>query len=163
MIPATTAYIGLGSNLNEPLSQLKSAVSALESANNIQLIAVSKFYKTTPMGPQDQPDYINAVAEIATTLNANDLLKKLQAIENQHGRIRNTGHWGARTLDLDLLTFGSEKINEVHLTVPHVGIRERSFVLYPLRDLTNQLDVANFDSIDCMIEALGEPCPDIIS
>lgn len=163
MKPAITAYIGLGSNLNEPLTQLKSAVSALSSLQNIQLIAVSQFYKTAPMGPKDQPDYVNAVAEITTTLNADSLLKQMQSIENQHGRIRNTGHWGARTLDLDLLTFGSEKIQEKHLTIPHVGIHERSFVLYPLRDLTNQLDIANFDSIDHMIEVLGEPCPDIIS
>lgn len=160
---SVSSFIGLGSNLNEPILQLSTAINTLKNTHDIDVIAVSRFYRTAPMGPKDQPDYVNSVIEISTTLNPNDLLTQLQIIENQQGRVRNTEHWGARTLDLDILTYGAEIIQETHLTVPHVGIRERSFVLYPLRDLTDQLNIANLGSIQSMIDTLGEPCPDIIS
>ena len=129
-------FIGLGSNLEEPLSQLKKAVEHLKQVKNVELINVSGFYSSAPMGPQDQPDYINAVVEITTSLTAEKLLDELQHIENRQGRIRKQ-HWGARTLDLDILLYGGEEINTERLTVPHSGISERNFVLYPLRDLVN--------------------------
>lgn len=133
----TNVFIGLGSNLDEPLSQLKKAIGHLKKVENLELIKVSSFYSSTPMGPQDQPDYINAVVEVTTGLNAEQLLDELQAIENKQGRVRSQ-HWGARTLDLDILLYGSEVINSERLTVPHSGISERNFVLYPLRDLVDE-------------------------
>lgn len=129
-------FIGLGSNLDEPLSQLKKAIEYLKNIENLTVVNVSDFYSSSPMGPQDQPDYINAVAELSTTLTAEQLLNELQRIEQKQGRVRKQ-HWGARTLDLDILLFGNEVINTERLIVPHSGISERNFVLYPLRDLVN--------------------------
>ena len=133
----TNVFIGLGSNLDEPLSQLRKAVEHIKQVGNLELINISNFYRSAPMGPQDQPDYINAVVEVTTSLNAEQLLDELQAIENKQGRVRSQ-HWGARTLDLDILLYGSEVINSERLTVPHSGISERNFVLYPLRDLVDE-------------------------
>jgi len=129
-------FIGLGSNLDDPLSQLKKAVEQLRKVKTLNLINVSSFYSSSPMGPQDQPDYINAVVEVTTSLSAEQLLDELQQIENKQGRVR-LQHWGARTLDLDILLYGSEVINTERLTVPHSGISERNFVLYPLNDLVD--------------------------
>lgn len=127
-------FIGLGSNLDEPLSQLKKAFDALKKINDSQLIKVSHFYRSLPMGPQDQPDYINAVAEMKTKLSAEQLLDALQKIENKQGRVRRQ-RWGARTLDLDILLYADEVINTERLSVPHYGMKERNFVLYPLSEL----------------------------
>ena len=127
-------FVGLGSNLDGPLSQLKKAIDSLRQTKNIELCNVSSFYSSSPMGPQDQPDYINAAVELNTGLSAERLLDCLQKIEHQQGRVRSE-RWGARTLDLDILLYGDEVINTARLTVPHCGISERDFVLYPLRDL----------------------------
>lgn len=129
-------FIGLGSNLDSPLSQLRKAIEYIKQVKKLKLINVSDFYSSPPMGPQDQPDYINAVAEISTTLMAEELLDELQKIENKQGRVRSQ-HWGARTLDLDILIFGNDVINTERLIVPHCGIKERNFVLYPLSDLVD--------------------------
>ena len=130
-------FIGLGSNLNEPLLQLKKSIEYLKQSENIDVVNVSRFYSSEPMGPKDQPDYINSVVEISTSLTAVSLLDVLQQIENKQGRVRKQ-HWGARTLDLDLLLFGNEMINTERLVVPHSGISDRNFVLYPLNDLVNE-------------------------
>ena len=127
-------FIGLGSNLDAPLSQLKKAIERLKQLKTLNFISASDFYCSSPMGPQDQPDYINAVVEVSTTLSAEQLLDELQKIEHEQGRIRKQ-HWGARTLDLDILLYGNEVINSERLIVPHSGISQRNFVLYPLQDL----------------------------
>lgn len=127
-------FIGLGSNLDAPLSQLKKAIEGLKQLKALNFISASGFYYSSPMGPQDQPDYINAVVEVSTTLSAEQLLDELQKIEHEQGRIRKQ-HWGARTLDLDILLYGNEVINSERLIVPHSGISQRNFVLYPLQDL----------------------------
>ncbi len=132
------AYIGLGSNLGKPRDQLERAVAELAALPASRLIAVSSLYTSTPMGPQDQPDYINAVAAIDTRLPPEPLLDALQAIEQAHGRVR-TRHWGPRTLDLDLLLYGDEVITTPRLSVPHPGIAERGFVLYPLAEVAPTL------------------------
>lgn len=148
-------FIGLGSNLNDPMSQLKQAIARLKKVKGLELIDISSFYSSAPMGPQDQPDYINAVAEIVTSLTAGQLLDELQEIENQQGRIRSQ-HWGARTLDLDILLYGNEVINTERLTVPHRGINERNFVLYPLNDLVNaDFAIPNLGTINELLLA----CP----
>lgn len=139
-------FIGLGSNLDEPLFQVKKAVECLKQHNMLNVIKVSHFYSSPPMGPQDQPDFINAVVEISTDLSADKLLDELQYIENKQGRVRSQ-HWGARTLDLDILLYGNDVINTERLTVPHSGISERNFVLYPLSDLVD---------VDFEISTLGK-------
>lgn len=130
-----TTYIGLGSNLGDSQQILNDAVSQLEQFGQVR---VSRFYRTPPMGPQDQPDYLNAVAELQTALEPLALLDELQRIENESGRVR-LRHWGERTLDLDLLLYGTHSIDHPRLTVPHVGILERDFVLVPLLDLNPNL------------------------
>lgn len=136
------AYIGLGSNLSEPLHQIKTALSELAQAPKIRLTKHSALYRSEPLGPQDQPDYINAVAEITTQLDPHALLDTLQAIENTHNRIR-TERWGARTLDLDLLLFNNQTIHSERLTVPHKEIQNRNFVLYPLHEINARISLPN--------------------
>lgn len=128
------AYIGLGSNLDDPVGQLRDALAALAEHEAIELCRCSRLYGSTPMGPQDQPDYVNAVACIATDLEPIPLLDALQAIENQQGRVRQR-RWGERTLDLDLILYGDQQIDLPRLQVPHYGMHERAFVLLPLAEI----------------------------
>jgi len=137
-------YIGLGSNLDDPQSQLKKAIIALEMVPSTSVVKTSSFYRSKPVGPQDQPDYINAVVELDTELSASVLLDYLQAIENEQGRERKI-KWGARTLDLDILLFGDEIINDDRLQIPHVEMQNRGFVLLPLNEILP----------DCMIPGVG--------
>ena len=130
----TRVFIGLGSNLDEPVDQLKRSIGQLNQLHEVQVNAVSSFYKSKPMGPQDQPDFVNAVVELETGLSAEKLLDELQYIEHSQGRVRSL-HWGPRTLDLDILLYGDEMIKTDRLTVPHAGIAQRNFVLVPLADI----------------------------
>jgi 2-amino-4-hydroxy-6-hydroxymethyldihydropteridine diphosphokinase len=135
----TICYIGLGANLHQPLQQLEQAVLALAALEHCQLLCVSSFYGSKPMGPQDQPDYVNAVAMLQTNLPAERLLDQLQKIELEQGRERKDQRWGPRTLDLDILLFGQQQLNTARLTVPHYGMKVREFVLYPLAELAPEL------------------------
>jgi 2-amino-4-hydroxy-6-hydroxymethyldihydropteridine diphosphokinase len=142
-IPKTViAYIGLGSNLQNPVEQIHSARSAITALAHIKEQAFSSLYQSLPMGPQDQPDYVNAVMAVTTNLSPIELLRSLQSIENISGRIRGE-RWGARTLDLDILLYGELVINTPDLTVPHIGLTERAFVLYPLYEIAPQLIIPN--------------------
>ena len=132
------AYVGLGSNLGEPMEQISSALHAIDQLAGSRLIASSSLYRTPPMGPQDQPDYLNAAAEIETSSEPLQLLQQLQYIEQQQGRVRKR-HWGERTIDLDLLLYGEQQINLPTLQVPHPGLIERAFVLVPLMELAGEL------------------------
>lgn len=131
-----TAYLGLGSNLDDPIRQIRSARQRITLIPCVQEIAFSSLYRSAPMGPSDQPDYVNAVMAIHTSLTAFDLLKELQAIELSQGRVRNL-RWGARTLDLDILLYGEDLISSETLSVPHIGLCEREFVLYPLAEIAD--------------------------
>ena len=131
-------YIGLGSNLQQPWQQLSRACDALKKLAESGEVTVSPVYRTKPMGPEGQPDYLNAVAGFKTSLTAVELLHQLQAIENSQGRVREA-RWDSRTLDLDILLYGAHQINLPDLTIPHAGIFERAFVLYPLYDLNQGL------------------------
>lgn len=137
---STTAFIGLGSNLEQPLTHIEQAAAALDNIEKTSLIATSPLYLSKAIGPGEQPDYINAVAAIETSLSPHQLLTELQKIENQHGRTRGPVRWVARTLDLDLLLFGDEVINTDDLIVPHPRMTERNFVLYPMKDLATSLE-----------------------
>ncbi len=132
-----TTYIGLGSNLGDSRQILSEAIAKLKSIGEVK---VSKLYQSPPMGPQDQPNYLNAVAQLKTELLPLDLLDHLQRFEQEAGRVR-LRHWGERTLDLDLLIYGNEKIQNERLTVPHVGILQRDFVVIPLLDLDADLHI----------------------
>ena len=147
-------YIGLGSNLADPAGQVKMALNHLNSLPKTELIEWSSLYASAPMGPQDQPDYINAVAEINTELLAHDLLDKLQAIEQLQGRVRKR-HWGERTIDLDVLLYGQEMISDERLHVPHPGIALRAFVLYPLAEIAPDLTITTLGTM----EELLKQCP----
>ena len=132
-------YIGLGSNLAEPLAQLRGALAALAELPNSRLLATSSFYASDPLGPADQPRYLNAVAALDTQLAPLALLDALQAIELTQGRVRKAERWGPRTLDLDILLFGERLLDEPRLKVPHYHLHARPFVLYPLAELAPDL------------------------
>lgn len=130
-------YIGLGSNLGDSKVILTEAVHKLASLGDVK---TSKLYQSPPMGPQDQPNYLNAVVQLSTNLAPLALLDELQRFEQESGRVR-LRHWGERTLDLDLLIYAEQKIQHERLTVPHVGVMERDFVLIPLLDLDPDLHI----------------------
>lgn len=131
----TEVYIGLGSNLQQPVTQIKQARIAIAEQALITELKFSSLYSSPPMGPPNQPDYVNAVMKITTSLTAFNLLAVLQNIENQQGRVRHEERWKARTLDLDLLLFADQQIEHADLIVPHIGLSKRAFVLYPLQEI----------------------------
>lgn len=135
----TDAYIGLGSNLQNPITQVSEAILQLSQLENSSLYSFSNLYASRPMGATNQPPYINAVVRLKTRLDAETLLDHLQRIENNHGRIRFGDRWGPRTLDLDILVYGNYKIKSQSLTIPHPGINFREFVLHPLHEVNKNL------------------------
>lgn len=137
------SYIGIGSNQQDPITQAQQAIRALQHLPQSKLTNCSSLYSSTPMGPQDQPDYVNAVAEIETQLSAIELLNALQAIELDQGRVRKDNRWGPRTLDLDIILYDNQQINTERLTIPHYGMHEREFVLYPLMEIAPNLTLPN--------------------
>ena len=130
-------YIGLGANLGDPLRQLREAARALAALPGSSRGPLSPVYRSAPLGPQDQPDFLNAVAALDSSLAPLELLDALQRIEAAAGRVRGR-RWGPRTLDLDLLLYGERQLALPRLTVPHPRIAERSFVLWPLADLCGE-------------------------
>lgn len=133
------AYIAIGSNLGDPVAQARNAIAALKQIPEIQVVTESSLYSSTPMGPQDQPDYINAVVAIDTSLSPLALLDQTQAIELEHGRVRKAERWGPRTLDLDIILYGDRVYDCERLTIPHYGMKVREFVLYPLAEIAPDL------------------------
>lgn len=148
-------YIGLGSNLATPLEQLRSALAALAALPQTQLVAQSSFYASDPLGPADQPRYVNAVAALDTELSPLALLDALQTIELEQGRTRKAERWGPRTLDLDILLFGERQLDEPRLTVPHYHMHARAFVLYPLAEIAPDLQLPD----DRALTELLDACP----
>jgi len=134
----TTAYIGIGSNMKHPMQQVSNALQTLAKLPNSTLVSYSSMYSSDAVGPGKQDSYINAVAEINTEYSAADLLKQLQAIEADHGRIRKQ-RWEPRPLDLDILLFGNQIISTSTLSVPHPELSQRHFVLYPLAEIAPEL------------------------
>ena len=147
----TRVYIGIGSNLQQPIQQVHQALQALARLPATQLIAHSRLYRSAPMGPHAQPDYINAVAALETELPAIELLHLLHAIEQAQGRIRDDRRWGPRTLDLDILLFGDECITQSELHVPHPGLCERNFVLYPLTEIAPELVIPGLGALSGLL------------
>jgi len=133
-------YVGLGSNLGQPEHQVRQALDELNALPQTHLVRHSPLYRSSPHGPPDQPDYVNAVAMLNTRLAPEALLDELQRIEHRHGRVR-AMHWGPRTLDLDLLLYGDRRIDTPRLTVPHAQLHRRAFVLVPLHDIAPGLQL----------------------
>ncbi|WP_407220190.1 2-amino-4-hydroxy-6-hydroxymethyldihydropteridine diphosphokinase [Enterobacter sp. CPE_E1214] len=155
----TLAYIAIGSNLASPLEQVNAAVQALGEIPQSRILAVSSFYRTPPLGPQDQPDYLNAAVVLETTLDAETLLDNTQRIELQQGRVRKAERWGPRTLDLDIMLFGHEIINTDRLTVPHYDMKNRGFMLWPLFEVAPDLTFPDGISLKAILDTLkaGRP------
>lgn len=149
------AYVGLGSNLEDPEAQVRRALDELTGIPDTRVTARSPLYKSAPLGPQDQPDYINAVAALDTSLAPLALLTALRDIEGLHGRVRDGMRWGPRSLDLDLLLYGNVVMATPELTLPHPGLPERAFVLYPLFDVAPQLAVAGKGTVRELRDRLG--------
>ncbi|HBD23706.1 MAG TPA: 2-amino-4-hydroxy-6-hydroxymethyldihydropteridine diphosphokinase [Oceanospirillaceae bacterium] len=148
------AYIGIGSNLEAPVDQVQQAIHELGNLPHCQLLKASSLYASKPMGPQNQPDYINAVVHLSTDLEPLSLLDALQKLEHLHRRVRKQ-HWGPRTLDLDMLLYNQETIDHARLQVPHPGLTQRNFVLYPLAEINSTLSLPNGTSL----QQLLQDCP----
>lgn len=149
------AYVALGSNLETPIDQLRSALRAMAELPTSRLAAVSSFYISDPLGPPDQPRFVNAVAALDTELAPLALLDALQAIEREQGRVRKAERWGPRTLDLDILLFGDLRLDSERLTLPHYHMHARAFVLYPLAEIAPDLRLPDGRALDALLRA----CP----
>ncbi|MFT6311100.1 MAG: 2-amino-4-hydroxy-6-hydroxymethyldihydropteridine diphosphokinase [Porticoccus sp.] len=148
-----TAYVALGANLGNPLSQLNQAIASLNTTPHISVITAASIYQSTAIGPGEQPDYLNSVVHITTMLSPDDLLAALHTIETNLGRVR-TVSWGARTLDLDLLLYDQFTSTTLELTVPHPRMCERNFVIYPLLEITTALILPNGLSVETIAQKL---------
>jgi 2-amino-4-hydroxy-6-hydroxymethyldihydropteridine diphosphokinase len=149
------AYVAIGSNLNNPRAQLLEACRRLAALPRSQGIRLSRFYRTRPMGPQDQPDFVNAAAGLLSQLSARELLGHLLQIERDMGRVR-IERWGPRIIDLDLIWMQGEVLDEAQLKVPHPGVSSRNFVLYPLADIAPTLTIPGHGKVSDLLQAAGD-------
>ncbi len=150
------AYVGLGSNLDDPIAQINHAFELLGEIQDTSLSARSSLYRSAPFGSVEQPDFINAVACLRSGLEARTLLDELHVIERTSGRKRGI-RWGPRTLDLDLLVFGDQEIDQVGITLPHPGIAERNFVLLPLVEIAPELVIPGLGCVSDIAIDRNEP------
>jgi 2-amino-4-hydroxy-6-hydroxymethyldihydropteridine diphosphokinase len=151
------AYIGIGSNLQGPARQVEAAANLLGEQDGIRMEATSSLYRSTAFGGIEQPDFVNAVAAVLTTLAPADLLARLKAIENRQGRDGDEVRWGPRVIDLDLLVYSGQTIDEPALAVPHPGIGERNFVLLPLGEIAPDLVVPGLGRVASIPVNMDEP------
>ena len=156
------AYVGIGSNLQDPARQVRRALAALEGLPRTACILRSPLYRSKPLGPVAQPDFVNAAAGFLTQLTAPELLKALRAVESQFGRPEVHEHWGPRIIDLDLLAYARERRTEPELTLPHPGIPERNFVLYPLADLAPDLELPGLGRVAELRQRVGAAGLDVL-
>jgi 2-amino-4-hydroxy-6-hydroxymethyldihydropteridine diphosphokinase len=150
----TLAYVGLGSNLGDRERTLRAAVDALAAEDRIDVLAVSTLRETEPVGVGEQPLFLNGAVALDTTLPARALLDRLLAIEQRFGRVRVPGEHGPRTLDLDLLLYGEDEIDEAGLAVPHPHLHERRFVLEPLAELAPGLVVPGRGDVESLLRGV---------
>jgi len=151
------AYVGLGSNLQGPAGQIESAIESLAAIDNTRLVSRSSLYRSAPFGGIEQPYYVNAAAALLTELDARQLLDELQEIELRRGRERDDVRWGPRVLDLDLLVYGSQTVDDTGLAVPHPGIAERNFVLLPLKEIAPGLVIPGLGRLANLPVNMDEP------
>lgn len=154
MIPLA-AYIGLGSNLDNPANHVRTALGDLAATVGVRLLRHSRLYRTAPWGVTGQPEFVNAVAAVDTVLSPHDLLDQLMSIERRHGRQRDASRWGPRLIDLDLLLYGDEHIRERGLEVPHPRMGTRAFVLVPLAELDPGLIIPGHGRVDRLAMSLS--------
>ncbi len=155
------AYVGIGSNLDAPVEQIGSAIDSIAALPECVLTQRSSLYRSAPLGGLEQPDFVNAVVALLTTLGALALLERLQSIETAHGRRRDVGHWGPRTIDLDLLVVGDEVVDEPRLSLPHPGIAGRNFVLLPLRELAPHMLIPGLGTVSAVARQNDNSVPTI--
>ncbi len=150
----TRAYVGLGANLGDRERTLRAAADALAAEEGIEVVSISTLRETEPVGVGEQPRFLNGAAELETTLTARELLDRLLTVEQRFGRVRIPGEHGPRTLDLDLLLYGDEVIDEPGLTVPHPQLHERRFVLEPLAELAPGLVVPRRGDMESLLRGV---------
>jgi len=150
---AILAFIGIGANLGEPQEQVRIAFRALATLPDTRLLATSSIYRSAPVGAAGQPDYFNAVASLETRLPPEDLLAGLLEIEGRYGRVRSFQN-APRTLDLDLLLYGEQRIDQPGLSVPHPRMQRRRFVLEPLVEIAPAVEVPGHGSASRLLEAV---------
>jgi 2-amino-4-hydroxy-6-hydroxymethyldihydropteridine diphosphokinase len=150
----TRAYVGLGANLGDRERTLRAAVDALAEEEGIDVVAVSTLRETEPVGVGEQPEFLNGVVALETTLGASELLDRLLDVERRFGRVRVSGEHAPRTLDLDLLLYGDDAIDEPGLTVPHARLHERRFVLEPLAELAPGLVIPGRGDVESLLRGV---------
>jgi 2-amino-4-hydroxy-6-hydroxymethyldihydropteridine diphosphokinase len=151
----TPAYVALGSNLDDPPVQIAGAFDALSALPESRLVARSRLYRSEPLGPQPQPEFVNAAAGLLTRLTPNALLDALKEIEARMGRALPVVRWGPRRIDLDLIAYGDARIAQERLTVPHPGAPSRNFVLYPLCDIAPSLLIPGHGRVSALAARAG--------
>jgi 2-amino-4-hydroxy-6-hydroxymethyldihydropteridine diphosphokinase len=149
------AYVALGSNLSGPRRQVELAFEALAALPDTRLVSRSGLWSTAPMGPQDQPHFVNAAAGFLTRLPPRDFLAALKAVERRMGRSEPAMRWGPRVIDLDLVAYADERIDEPGLSLPHPGLHQRNFVLYPLSEIAAELWVPGLDRVGRLRERVS--------
>lgn len=149
------AYIAVGSNLDDPAAQVRRGFAALATVPRCRSIVQSRLYRSAPLGPQDQPEFVNAAAGLLTQLTARELLGALKQLEASLGRQRPAARWGPRLIDFDLIVYGAQRIDEADLTVPHPGAPSRNFVLYPLLDIAPELPVPGHGRVRTLAASVG--------
>ncbi len=152
-------YIGLGSNIEDPYLQIRNAITAINKIPGTAVLMDSGYFQSKPMGPKDQPDYVNAVVEIETILSAEELLRNCQSIEKKQGRIKQRA-WGERTIDLDILLYADKQIKTDDLTVPHPGIYLRDFVYMPLLKINPELEIPGKGILKIVVESAVDKTSD---
>jgi 2-amino-4-hydroxy-6-hydroxymethyldihydropteridine diphosphokinase len=154
-------WLGLGSNLQQPVAQLQQALKRLGDTTGLEVLRTSSFYRTPPWGDEKQDDFINAVVQIETSLDPIPLLRVLQSIENVMGRQRSDGcRWGPRLIDIDLLLYGKQQFQSAELEIPHPRMFERAFVLKPLSELDANLEISGHGTVGELLQDLD--CSGII-
>lgn len=149
------AYVALGSNLDDPQAQVQRAFAALGDLPGTRLILRSPLYRSAPLGPVEQPDFVNAAAGLLTQLEAPELLRELKALETRLGRAAPAVRWGPRRIDLDLLAHGTTCIASESITVPHPALAERAFVLVPWAEISPSLEVPGVGRVGALARRLG--------
>jgi len=148
------AYVAVGSNLDDPRAQVERAFEGLETLRETYSVLRSSLFASRPIGPVEQPDFVNAVAGLLTALDPMDLLGELQALETRLGRHRPAVRWGPRRIDLDLLVHGTSQVDAPELKLPHPGIAERAFVLEPLAEIAPDLDIPGAGRVRALLRAV---------
>ena len=149
-------YVGLGSNLERPRAQVGAAIEQLRQLPESRLLGQSSLYRSQPIGPRDQPEFVNAVVRLETGLSPLTLLDRLQALEAVHGRVRGGERWGPRTLDLDLLLYGDQVMDHPRLQLPHPRLAERRFALEPLVELNPELTLPDGRALRALLDQCSD-------